>query len=78
MSSGYFETTVLGGLPVEISFSYSKTSFAMNDPWVNEVDEWEISAVAGRSLKNYDWVYNRLTSDDEDKILEECYEHIDC
>lgn len=71
-----FDTTVLGGLPVTVAASFSKTSFAMNDPWADELQEWEIVAVNGRYCKKPPhWVYKRLTDVCEETIVEEAHEH---
>lgn len=71
-----FDTTVLGGLPVTIEFSttgYDNRDVGLG---IDDVDDWSIVAVAGRACKKVPtWVYNRLTKDDESRIVEECYEH---
>lgn len=41
----------------------------------NDIDEWWISDVNGRTSKSYDWIYNRLSRSDEEQIIEECYEN---
>lgn len=69
------DTTVLGGLPIEVTFTttgYDNRDVGGGD--ANEIDEWYISALAGRTLKNYDWIYKRLSSSDEESILDACYD----
>lgn len=73
-----FDTTVLGGLPVTIEFDttgYDNRDVGGGD--ANEVAEWSIVAVAGRVCKKTpSWIYSRLTRADEDRIYEECAEHV--
>lgn len=47
----YFDTTVLGGLPVTIAYTVAG----------NEVYEWWITAIAGRDVKKSpQWLYKRI------------------
>lgn len=66
-----FDTTVLGGLPVTIAFTTTGYDNSDVGHGVNDVDEWWIDAVNGRSTKA-DWVYNRLSARERDSIYEAC------
>lgn len=74
MSTFSFDTTVLGGLPVEITCTIEES-----DPSVgifeSYVDEWYISGVGGKTQKNTQWIEKRLTDSDRETIEEECYEN---
>jgi hypothetical protein len=72
-----FDTTVLGGLPVTIKFSttgYDNTDVGLG---VDDVDEWWITAIGGCTRRKLDWLYKRIVNSkgEEERILEECYNH---
>lgn len=73
-----FDTTVLGGLPVTIEFDitgYDNRDVGGGD--ANEIDKWSIVAVGSRLCKKSpNWIYSRLTSQDECRIYEECAEYL--
>ena len=69
------DVTVLGGLVVTVEFTLCGP-----EPDVgifgNYVDEWYITAIAGRPLRKNekaDWLYNRIAkAGEEDAITEAC------
>jgi len=69
-----FDTTVLGGLPVTVEFeAVYEDGF---EGHLGYYIDFAIIAVNGRTCKKPpEWVYNRLTSTDEDRIYEECAEY---
>jgi hypothetical protein len=72
-----FDMTVLGGLPVTIEFTttgYDNTDVGLG---VDDVDEWWITAIGGRSKRKLDWLYKRIAKSkgEEERILEQCYSH---
>jgi hypothetical protein len=66
-------TTIFGGLPINIEFSIES-----DDPEVGfvggNVDEWYVTHIAARKVKNPKWLYNKLDKNpkDFDKLMEEC------
>ena len=58
---------VLGGLPITVEFEVYEA-----EPDVGLMfdyhDDWHISEVAGRRVKKAEWVYKRLSAEDEDLI----------
>jgi len=73
------QVKVLGGLPVTVAFT-----IAPADPDVgyfqDGVEDWEIIEIAGRPLRKKEsanWIYNRLTANDEQRIIEACSKAID-
>jgi hypothetical protein len=71
-----FDTTVLGGLPVTIEFDTTGYDNRDCGGGIDDVDDWSIVAVGGKTCKRSPhWITNKLTSDDESRIIEECYEH---
>jgi len=71
-----FDTTVLGGLPVTVEFNTTGYDNRDCGGGVDDVDDWSISAVGGKTCKKAPaWIYKRLTNADESRIVEECYEH---
>lgn len=71
-----FDTTVLGGLPVTIEFDTTGYDNRDCGGGVDDVDDWSIVAVGGKMCKKPPyWITNKLTGDDESRIIEECYEH---
>lgn len=75
-TSGEFDTTVLGGLPVTVEFSAYYEDGECGYPGY-ELDEVSIVAVNGRPCrKSPDWIYNRMSKADHARIDEECYEYL--
>ena len=77
MASYEFDTTILGGLPVTIAFDttgYDNRDVGLG---VDDVDNWSIVAVNGKTVRRCDWLYKRIhaTKGEEDRILEACYDH---
>lgn len=71
------EVTVLGGLNIEVEYTMGgadRSVGIMSD----YVEEWYITAIAGRSLRKgekADWLYKRIeAAKEEDKIVEACCE----
>lgn len=65
-----FDTKVLGGLPVTIEFNVRE--------YFDGTDyDWSIVAVAGKTCKKHPyWVTNKLTTDEEYRITEECHDQM--
>lgn len=63
METIIIETTVFGGLPVEVEVNL----------YNNEIDDWNIISVGGKRCKNVDWVYKKMTKNDVDLIEEKIY-----
>lgn len=69
----YHDTTVLGGLPVTVGFTVAG---AEPDVGImsSYIDDWWIEDVAGKPKKNTDWITNRMSRDDIDRLKEELAE----
>lgn len=67
------QVAVLGGLLVDVEFTVSG---AEPDVGIMSagVDEWSIVGINGKRKKNTDWILNRLTAADEERIVEACNE----
>ena len=65
------ETTVLGGLLVEVDFSVCP---AEPDVGIMSeyVENWQIVGINGKAKKNTDWILKRLSRRDEAAITEAC------
>lgn len=68
------QVSVLGGLLVDVEFDIEGA-----DPSVGimsaGVGEWSIVGINGKRKKNTDWILNRLTAADEERIIEACNEY---
>lgn len=75
MSHFEVEITVLGGLNVTV-----EGSFGGAEPDVgifgDYVEEWYVTAIAGRPVRKADWVHNRIakTKGEEDRVIEAIFE----
>ncbi len=65
------DVSILGGLIVTISFSVAPPEPDNGIPCAY-IDEWEFVAINGRPKKNYDWLFNRISEQDENVILAQC------
>lgn len=65
------DTTVLGGLPVTVSFSVypAEPDVGIMGAYIDDVC---ITHVAGKRKKNTSWIDKRMTSHDDDVLAEEC------
>jgi len=73
-----FDTTVLDGLPVTIEFETTVHPDLDGDGNNEEVDEWSIVAVNGRTVSSDPlWILKRIGEKNEaGRILNECYENM--
>ncbi len=64
------DTTILGGLPVTISWEYASPDRSVGCP--GGVDDWYISMVGSRKIKNTSWLSRRIaaTKGEEDRIIQ--------
>lgn len=64
------ETTVLGGLPITVEYTVAP---AEPDVGImsHYVDEWYVTAIAGRPVKKCDWLYRRIKENGDESIVEE-------
>lgn len=63
-------TTVLGGLPVTIEYEIESADYdvgIMSDG----VGDWWITHVNDRSVKNADWIINKMSAKDIEKLIDE-------
>jgi hypothetical protein len=70
-----FDTTVLGGLPVTVEFETEYEDGECGYPG-HYVTDWWISAVNGVYKKNTDWITKRMSSKENDRVVEEALEYM--
>ena len=68
--------TVLGGLPVTVKarIADAEPDVGIFDAWV---DDWEVVAINGRKLKSAkhaDWIYRRMSQDDQQQAATDILE----
>jgi hypothetical protein len=71
-----FDTTVLSGLPVTVEFETEYEDGECDSPG-HYVTELSIIAVNGRTCKTEpNWITKRMTQADDDRLVNECNEHL--
>ena len=71
-----FDTIILDNLPVTIEFDTTEYNNSDVGGGINDVDNWSIVAIDGKICRSSPrWIYEKLTSLDESRIIEECHEH---
>lgn len=68
------DVTVKGGLLVTVEYETEFEDGECGYPG-HYVTEWSIVAIAGKPKKNTDWLTDRLSKADEDRITEACQQH---